>query len=67
MNTYWVASYLVDGLLIDTSGSQPAGELMFNLEKDPLEWFVNTHYHEDHNGANRPHPREVRDQHLCSS
>ena len=50
---YWVASYLVDGLLVDTGCSCTAGELKSYLEKDPPKWVVNTHYHEDHIGANR--------------
>ena len=50
---YWVASYLVDGLLVDTGCSYTAGELMSYLEKNPPKWVVNTHYHEDHIGANR--------------
>jgi glyoxylase-like metal-dependent hydrolase (beta-lactamase superfamily II) len=50
---YWVASYLVDGLLVDTGCSYTAGELVSFLEKDPPKWVVNTHYHEDHIGANR--------------
>ena len=50
---YWVAAYLVDGLLIDTGCSYTAGELMSYLEKYPPKWVANTHYHEDHIGANR--------------
>ena len=50
---YWVAAYLVDGLLIDTGCSYTAGELVSYLEKHPPKWVVNTHYHEDHIGANR--------------
>jgi glyoxylase-like metal-dependent hydrolase (beta-lactamase superfamily II) len=50
---YWVASYLVDGLLIDTGCSYTAGELVSYLEKHPPKGVVNTHYHEDHIGANR--------------
>jgi glyoxylase-like metal-dependent hydrolase (beta-lactamase superfamily II) len=50
---YWVASYLVDGLLIDTGCSYTAGDLMSYLEKYPPKWVANTHYHEDHIGANR--------------
>jgi glyoxylase-like metal-dependent hydrolase (beta-lactamase superfamily II) len=51
---YWVASYFVDGLLIDTGCSYTAGELMSFLEKHAPKWVVNTHYHEDHIGANCP-------------
>jgi glyoxylase-like metal-dependent hydrolase (beta-lactamase superfamily II) len=50
---YWVAAYLVDGLLIDTGCSFTAGELVDYLEKCPPDLAVNTHYHEDHIGANR--------------
>ena len=50
---YWVASYLVDGLLIDTGCSYTAGELMSYLEKHSPKWVANTHYHEDHIRANR--------------
>lgn len=44
---FWVAAYLVDGILIDTGCSYTADELVSRLA-------VNTHYHEDHIGANRP-------------
>ena len=50
---YWVAAYLVDGLLVDTGCSYTAGELVSFLEKHPPKRVVNTHYHEDHIGANR--------------
>lgn len=50
---YWVASYLVDGLLIDTGCPHTAGELADFLEGRRLDLVVNTHYHEDHVGANR--------------
>ncbi len=50
---YWVAAYLVDGLLVDTGCSYTAGELVSYLEKHPPKRVVNTHYHEDHIGANR--------------
>lgn len=49
---YWVAAYLVDGLLIDTGCSHTAGELADFLEGKNLGLAVNTHYHEDHIGAN---------------
>jgi len=42
---YWVASYLGDGLLIDTGCSYTAGELMSFLEKHPPTWVANTPYH----------------------
>ena len=50
---YWVAAYLVDGLLIDTGCSHTAGELVRALEGRELRMVVNTHYHEDHIGADR--------------
>lgn len=49
---YWVAAYLVDGLLIDTGSTHTATELVGFLEGRPLVMVVNTHYHEDHVGAN---------------
>ena len=49
---YWVAAYLVDGLLIDTGCAHTAEELVAFLEGVPLDLVVNTHYHEDHVGAN---------------
>jgi glyoxylase-like metal-dependent hydrolase (beta-lactamase superfamily II) len=50
---YWVAAYLVDGLLIDSGCSYTVCELIDYLEKFPPDLAVNTHYHEDHIGANR--------------
>lgn len=50
---YWVAAYLVDGLLIDTGCSHTALELADKLQGKDLRLVVNTHYHEDHVGANR--------------
>ena len=49
---YWVAAYLVDGLLIDTGCKYTAEELVEFLEDKNLKMAVNTHYHEDHVGAN---------------
>ena len=49
---YWVAAYLVDGLLIDTGCQHTAEELLKFLEGQTLKLAVNTHYHEDHIGAN---------------
>ena len=49
---YWVAAYLVDGLLIDTGCRHTAEELVKFLEGQNLKFIVNTHYHEDHIGAN---------------
>jgi glyoxylase-like metal-dependent hydrolase (beta-lactamase superfamily II) len=55
---YWVAAYLVDGLLVDTGRANTAPELLAALEAEasagyPVRTVVNTHYHEDHVGANR--------------
>ena len=49
---YWVAAYLVDGLLIDTGCKYTAEDLVEFLEDKDLKMVVNTHYHEDHVGAN---------------
>ncbi len=49
---FWVAAYLVDGLLIDSGCAYTAGELGAFLEKHPPKLAVNTHFHEDHIGAN---------------
>lgn len=49
---YWTAAYLVDGLLIDTGCPHTAEELVRFLEDQNLKLAVNTHYHEDHIGAN---------------
>jgi glyoxylase-like metal-dependent hydrolase (beta-lactamase superfamily II) len=50
---YWAAAFLVEGLLIDTGPSHTAGELAAFLEDKKLDAVVNTHYHEDHVGADR--------------
>ena len=49
---YWVAAYLVDGLLVDTGCHHTSCELADFLQDKPVLWAVNTHYHEDHTGAN---------------
>jgi len=49
---YWTAAYLVDGLLIDTGCPHTAEEFARFLEGQRLKFAVNTHYHEDHIGAN---------------
>ncbi|MFY9399225.1 MAG: MBL fold metallo-hydrolase [Desulfomonilia bacterium] len=50
---YWVAAYYVDGLLIDTGCSFTVRELVDYLENKRIDIVVNTHFHEDHIGANR--------------
>lgn len=50
---YWVSSYLVDGLLIDTGCSHTADELNIFLYGMDVTQIVNTHFHEDHVGGNR--------------
>jgi glyoxylase-like metal-dependent hydrolase (beta-lactamase superfamily II) len=50
---FWVAAYFVDGLLIDTGCSYTVTELTSYLETNPPRLAVNTHFHEDHIGANR--------------
>jgi glyoxylase-like metal-dependent hydrolase (beta-lactamase superfamily II) len=50
---FWVAAYLVDGLLIDTGCLYTVEELVGYLEDNPPKLAVNTHYHEDHIAANR--------------
>jgi hydroxyacylglutathione hydrolase len=50
---YWTAAYLVDGLLIDTGCSYTADELVALLRDRKLGLVVNTHFHEDHVGADR--------------
>jgi glyoxylase-like metal-dependent hydrolase (beta-lactamase superfamily II) len=49
---YWVAAYLVDGLLIDTGCSYTADELASFLAGREVRQVVNTHFHEDHVGGN---------------
>jgi glyoxylase-like metal-dependent hydrolase (beta-lactamase superfamily II) len=50
---YWVAAYLLDGLLIDTGCHYTAGELAAFLDDFSPVQIVNTHFHEDHIGGNR--------------
>ncbi|MFH1150030.1 MAG: MBL fold metallo-hydrolase [Actinomycetota bacterium] len=50
---YWVAAYLVDGILVDTGPVHTSGELVSFLEGRRLSLVVNTHFHEDHIGGNR--------------
>ncbi len=49
---YWVAAYLVDGLLIDTGCSYTAKELAAYLRSREVDTIINTHFHEDHIGGN---------------
>jgi glyoxylase-like metal-dependent hydrolase (beta-lactamase superfamily II) len=49
---YWVATYLVDGLLIDTGPAHTAQELVDFLEGQNVMYAINTHHHEDHIGGN---------------
>ena len=49
---YWTSAYLVDGLLIDTGCPHTAEEFVRSLEGRAVKLVVNTHYHEDHVGAN---------------
>ncbi len=50
---YWTAAYLIDGLLIDTGPSYTVEELINFLKGQNLKFAVNTHWHEDHIGANK--------------
>jgi len=49
---YWVACYLIDGLLVDTGPAHVSDELIQFLENKRVRIVVNTHYHEDHIGSN---------------
>lgn len=49
---YSVCAYLVDGVLIDSGPPATAAELVGWLGARPPRLVVNTHYHEDHSGAN---------------
>ena len=49
---FWVSAYLVDDLLIDSGCMHTSVELMDFLDSRQISRVVNTHYHEDHIGAN---------------
>lgn len=49
---YWVAAYLIDGVLIDTGCDYTKKELADFLGDKKVSCIINTHYHEDHVGAN---------------
>lgn len=49
---YWVAAYLIDGVLIDTGCDYTKKELTDFLSDKKVSCIINTHYHEDHVGAN---------------
>jgi glyoxylase-like metal-dependent hydrolase (beta-lactamase superfamily II) len=49
---YWVAAYLIGGVLIDTACDYSKKELADFLEGKQVSAMINTHYHEDHVGGN---------------
>jgi glyoxylase-like metal-dependent hydrolase (beta-lactamase superfamily II) len=49
---YTMASYYIDGLLIDTGPVHVADEIEAAFADFPIEQIVNTHHHEDHIGNN---------------
>ncbi len=49
---YTMASYYIDGLLIDTGPVHVADEIEAAFADFPVELIVNTHHHEDHIGNN---------------
>lgn len=49
---YWVAAYLIGGVLIDTGCDYSKKELADFLEDKRVSVIINTHHHEDHVGAN---------------
>jgi glyoxylase-like metal-dependent hydrolase (beta-lactamase superfamily II) len=49
---YWVAAYIIDGILIDTGCDYSKKELADFVEGKQVSVIINTHYHEDHVGGN---------------
>jgi glyoxylase-like metal-dependent hydrolase (beta-lactamase superfamily II) len=49
---YWVAAYLIGGVLIDTGCDYTKKELADFLSDKKVSCIINTHHHEDHVGAN---------------
>jgi glyoxylase-like metal-dependent hydrolase (beta-lactamase superfamily II) len=49
---YWVAAYLMDGILIDTGCDYTKEELTEFVTGKQISMIVNTHYHEDQVGGN---------------
>jgi glyoxylase-like metal-dependent hydrolase (beta-lactamase superfamily II) len=49
---YWVAAYLIGGILVDTGCDYAKNELAEFLSDKHVSNIINTHYHEDHVGAN---------------
>jgi glyoxylase-like metal-dependent hydrolase (beta-lactamase superfamily II) len=49
---YWVAAYLIGGVLIDTGCDYSKKELAHFLEDKQVSVIINTHHHEDHVGGN---------------
>lgn len=50
---YWVAAYLIDGLLIDTGCHFTREQFAAALADYEIAQVINTHWHEDHVGANK--------------
>ncbi|NOY77657.1 MAG: MBL fold metallo-hydrolase [Calditrichaeota bacterium] len=57
---YFTASYLVDGLLIDTGPAILEKELLGTLPLSGVRLIVNTHHHEDHIGNNAALQKKFR-------
>jgi len=49
---YYTGCFFIDGLMIDTGCAYTIAELTTALEGQSVHTVVNTHYHEDHVGAN---------------